>query len=174
MQSSVHCAVPSVLNNPAPCPTCKRYGSYEVPNDPDFRSTRLSLIDRGFSFAIAHVRGGGGRAGGVLGSTGQYHAVPPLLNSAPSELNTTGPKKRSFSHSGGACPGSPGPRRGSTLALDWVALCFDWSSASPRPCSCWHTARVVRALRAVHAAQATAGDASMRASTLPPPGPPLS
>ncbi|GAB4817223.1 hypothetical protein N2152v2_004269 [Parachlorella kessleri] len=35
------------------------YGSYEVPNDPDFRSTRLSLIDRGFIFAIAHVRGGG-------------------------------------------------------------------------------------------------------------------
>ena len=33
--------------------------SYEAPNDPDFRSTRLSLIDRGFTFAIAHVRGGG-------------------------------------------------------------------------------------------------------------------
>lgn len=35
------------------------YGSYEVPNDPDFRSTRLSLVDRGFIFGIAHVRGGG-------------------------------------------------------------------------------------------------------------------
>lgn len=35
------------------------YGSYEICNDPDFRSTRLSLIDRGFVFAIAHVRGGG-------------------------------------------------------------------------------------------------------------------
>lgn len=35
------------------------YGSYEICNDADFRSTRLSLIDRGFTFAIAHVRGGG-------------------------------------------------------------------------------------------------------------------
>jgi len=35
------------------------YGSYEVPNDPYFSSPRLSLIDRGFIFAIAHVRGGG-------------------------------------------------------------------------------------------------------------------
>ena len=34
-------------------------GSYEIPNDPDFRSSRLSLIDRGITFAIAHVRGGG-------------------------------------------------------------------------------------------------------------------
>lgn len=33
--------------------------SYEMPNDPDFRSTRLSLVDRGITFAIAHVRGGG-------------------------------------------------------------------------------------------------------------------
>lgn len=35
------------------------YGSYEAPNDPDFRSSRLSLLDRGVTFAIAHVRGGG-------------------------------------------------------------------------------------------------------------------
>ena len=35
------------------------YGSYQSCNDPDFRSSRLSLIDRGFIFAIAHVRGGG-------------------------------------------------------------------------------------------------------------------
>ncbi|PRW44843.1 prolyl endopeptidase-like isoform A [Chlorella sorokiniana] len=35
------------------------YGSYEIPNDAHFRSSRLSLLDRGITFAIAHVRGGG-------------------------------------------------------------------------------------------------------------------
>ncbi|KAL0358243.1 UNVERIFIED_CONTAM: Protease 2, partial [Sesamum calycinum] len=35
------------------------YGSYEVCIDPYFKASRLSLLDRGFIFAIAHVRGGG-------------------------------------------------------------------------------------------------------------------
>ena len=35
------------------------YGAYEVSNDPMFDPARLSLLDRGFVFAIAHVRGGG-------------------------------------------------------------------------------------------------------------------
>jgi len=35
------------------------YGSYGIPNDVNFSSSRLSLLDRGFIFAIAHIRGGG-------------------------------------------------------------------------------------------------------------------
>ena len=34
------------------------YGSYGFSSDPWFRSDRLSLLDRGFIFAIAHIRGG--------------------------------------------------------------------------------------------------------------------
>ncbi|AWB85965.1 S9 family peptidase [Mycetocola zhujimingii] len=35
------------------------YGSYEASMDPSFSVARLSLLDRGVTFAIAHVRGGG-------------------------------------------------------------------------------------------------------------------
>ena len=35
------------------------YGSYEISIDPTFSSLRLSLLDRGVVFAIAHIRGGG-------------------------------------------------------------------------------------------------------------------
>jgi oligopeptidase B len=35
------------------------YGSYELSSDPYFSVARLSLLERGFVFAIAHVRGGG-------------------------------------------------------------------------------------------------------------------
>ena len=35
------------------------YGSYEISIDPSFSSARVSLLDRGFVFAIAHIRGGG-------------------------------------------------------------------------------------------------------------------
>ena len=35
------------------------YGSYEISIDPTFSLARLSLLDRGVVFAIAHIRGGG-------------------------------------------------------------------------------------------------------------------
>ncbi|XP_052185758.1 uncharacterized protein LOC127797176 [Diospyros lotus] len=35
------------------------YGSYEYCANPSFRASHLSLLDRGFIFGIAHIRGGG-------------------------------------------------------------------------------------------------------------------
>lgn len=43
---------------PAPC-VLYGYGAYEISIDPTFSVSRLSLLDRGVVFAIAHVRGGG-------------------------------------------------------------------------------------------------------------------
>jgi oligopeptidase B len=46
------------LTWPAPC-LLYGYGAYEISIDPAFSHHRLSLLDRGLVFAIAHVRGGG-------------------------------------------------------------------------------------------------------------------
>ncbi|XP_050372229.1 uncharacterized protein LOC126790128 [Argentina anserina] len=35
------------------------YGSYEICIDASFKASRMSLLDRGFIYAIAHIRGGG-------------------------------------------------------------------------------------------------------------------
>ena len=46
------------LDGSAPC-LLYGYGSYEMAIDPTFSSSRLNLLERGFVFAIAHIRGGG-------------------------------------------------------------------------------------------------------------------
>ena len=46
------------LTEPGPC-LLYAYASYESSMDPTFSSARLSLLDRGFVFAVAHARGGG-------------------------------------------------------------------------------------------------------------------
>ena len=46
------------LDGGAPC-LLYGYGAYEIPSDPVFSSAVISLLDRGFVSAIAHVRGGG-------------------------------------------------------------------------------------------------------------------
>ena len=49
------------------------YGSYEISIDPCFSSLRLSLLERGVIFAIAHIRGGGemGRSWYEMGKLAQ-------------------------------------------------------------------------------------------------------
>lgn len=51
------------------------YGAYGISIDPAFSSTRLSLLNRGFCFAIAHIRGGGD-LGRPWYEDGKFHKKP--------------------------------------------------------------------------------------------------
>lgn len=46
------------VDGSAPC-LLSGYGAYGITVDPTFSANRISLLDRGFVYAIAHVRGGG-------------------------------------------------------------------------------------------------------------------
>jgi oligopeptidase B len=55
---SIVCRRGTPRDGSAPC-VIYGYGSYETSMDPWFSIPRLSLIDRGVVFAVAHIRGGG-------------------------------------------------------------------------------------------------------------------
>jgi oligopeptidase B len=55
---SIVCRRGTPRDGSAPC-VIYGYGSYEASMDPWFAISRLSLVDRGVVFAVAHIRGGG-------------------------------------------------------------------------------------------------------------------
>ena len=58
MPISLVCRTGTPRDGSAPC-LLYGYGSYELSRDPAFSIPVLSLLDRGFVYAIAHIRGGG-------------------------------------------------------------------------------------------------------------------
>ena len=71
------------------------YGAYEASMDPYFSVARLSLLDRGAAFAIAHVRGGGemGRRGTTTASsTHKQNTFTDFVACARHLVDTAGPR----------------------------------------------------------------------------------
>lgn len=68
------------------------YGSYEISLDPYFSTARLSLLDRGVVYAVAHVRGGGemGRAWYEAGRLGSKRTSFTDLVACAEHLHDTG------------------------------------------------------------------------------------
>lgn len=82
------------------------YGAYGLSLDPDFSSSRLSLLDRGFVHAIAHVRGGEelGRAWYDAGRLAhKQNSISDFIDVTEWLLaNGYGDRRRSFASGGSA------------------------------------------------------------------------
>ncbi|KAJ3080651.1 hypothetical protein HK102_002905, partial [Quaeritorhiza haematococci] len=64
------------MNPPQPNPLLLHgYGAYGAPVNPIFSTSRLSLLDRGFIYAVAHVRGGADMGNGWY-EEGKLHKKP--------------------------------------------------------------------------------------------------
>jgi oligopeptidase B len=83
------------------------YGAYGSAIDPYFSSNRLSLLDRGFAFAIAHVRGGGalGRPWYEAGKLGHKERSFEDFESCTDELIHSGYGARERTVIGGGSAG---------------------------------------------------------------------
>lgn len=69
---SLVCHKDTVLDGSSPC-LLYSYGSYGASTEPGFRAHRLSLLERGFVFAVAHIRGGS-ELGRAWYRNGKLHA----------------------------------------------------------------------------------------------------
>ena len=85
------------------------YGSYELSIDPTFSSLRLSLLDRGWAFAIGHVRGGG--------EMGRQWYLDGKLASKPNSFDDLVACGRTLIHDGVADPQRIAIRGGSAGGL---------------------------------------------------------
>jgi oligopeptidase B len=75
---SLVCRADVPVDGTAPC-LLYGYGAYELTVDPTFSALRLSLLERGVVFAIAHIRGGG-ELGRTWYEQGRLAAKPNTFN----------------------------------------------------------------------------------------------